>query len=71
MTRSLTTAAVGQTVLDDGVPVGIGGAGFVGAVAHTVAEVGVGTETGGIVVGATKITGLAKHVGDAGLLRAS
>lgn len=66
--RSLTTAAVGQTVLNDGVLVGIGRAGFVGAVTDTIAEISVGAEAGGIGAVATQGAGLTKHVIDAGLL---
>lgn len=64
----LTTAAVGQTVLNDGVPVGIGRAGFVGAVTDTKAEISIGAEAGGIGTVATQSAGLTKHVTDAGLL---
>lgn len=54
--------------LDDGVLVGFGSTGFVGAITDAVAEVRVGAQAGNIAWFAAEGLGLVQHVGDACLL---
>ena len=61
-----------ETVVDDPID-GIGRADGAGAVANTIAKVGVGAEADGVGLAvdrrATKVTSLSKHVVDASLLK--